>query len=557
MGFKVSDAERAKRQIDQLKEHLEGPLGNLPNFEGRLKKKSVGGSEFLVLELDGKMIDIPWHQFEQEQGEYEKLKTKLENLKAVICIGVRENYLLFAIEPSTDVLAKLGSGKSLAEVKELEPLAKFADKKLVSVSYSSKQFIETLNNADQQIENTINLLKQALSQAGLSEEAEERIGQDLNEVADDLKGVLPKPGAMTQFSFLTNRGVESYGHDWGENKYLDGSKPLPLLDHVGGNPLLAYVARGKYSPEQYEILRKWAKKGFGYFEEFGVPQMDEAGQETFKKFKEIGTPLVDRLDKATSQLLIPSMADGQSALVLDAKLVSSKWFEGMRQNEQSLPMIEVAMVLGVSDAGQLKKAIDEYKSILEDLIAKLKQEEPDLIPPNFKLPSPQTREVKTAAGTGTVYYYKLPEQAGVDAQLTPNAGLSDRVAVLSVSPKQSERILKDAPLQVISGGPLSDRSKPMATAMYFNNAELIDKLTPWAEFAVKQVVGAMQAAGAEEGDEDAKPAATGDDPMTKSYIEQVHTVMDLLKCIRTYESATYPEGGAMVTHSVTEIKDVP
>jgi hypothetical protein len=97
----------------------------------------------------------------------------------------------------------------------------------------------------------------------------------------------------------------------------------------------------------------------------------------------------------------------------------------------------------------------------------------------------------------------------------------------------------------------------MATAVYYNNAELIDKLIPWAEFAVKQVVGAMQAAGAEEGAEESKPAAAGDDPMTKSYIEQVRTVMELLKCIRTYESATYPEGDAMVTQSVTEIKDVP
>src|SRR5690606_27563431 len=104
------------------------------------------------------------------------------------------------------------------------------------------------------------------------------------------------------FSFLTDRGVEGYTHDWTENKYYDGSRPLSLLDHVGGNPLLAYVARGKYSPEQYELVRKWAKKSFGYFEEFAVPQMDAEGQETFKKMKEIGMPLVARVDKATSEM---------------------------------------------------------------------------------------------------------------------------------------------------------------------------------------------------------------------------------------------------------------
>ncbi|MCC7087419.1 MAG: hypothetical protein IT427_20645 [Pirellulales bacterium] len=555
VGFKVTNVERAKQQIDNLKELLDGQLEDHSDFEGRLSKKSVGGSEYLVLELDGSLIQVPWDEIEQEPGEYEKLKSKLQNLKASICLGVRDNYVLLAIEPTVDALAKLGTGKKLAEVKEFQALAKFADKKLISVSYSSQQFIEALNNPTQQIDNMVATIRQGLSQIDLDDEIEQRIDKDLEELGDDLKGILPKPGANMRFSYLTDRGIEGYGYDWSENTLYDGSKPLSLLDHVGGNPLLALVARGKYSPEQYDMVRKWAKMAFGYFEEFATPQMSPDDQETFKKVKELGMPLVERLDKANSEMLIPALADGQSAVVLDAKLVSSKWFMGMRQNDQPLPMIETALVFGVSDTALLKKGVEEYRSALVDLIAQLKKEE--LIPQDSELPKPETREVKTDAGMGTIYYYKLPEEAGIDAQLTPNAGLSERVAVLSISPKQSARLLQDTPLTAGSDGPLSDRSKALESALYFNWAETVDAITPWAEYAVHQFVDAYNQPNSEDEGDQSPNAEAGDEATAKEYLEQLRTVMSALKCLRTYQSASYPEGDATVTHSATEFKDVP
>jgi hypothetical protein len=553
IGFKVTDKARAAKQVDELKEILEGQIAAVPQLEGKFKKQSVGGSDFLVLELDGGMIDIPWEDYEQEAGQYDKLKEKLKKLKAAICIGVRDDYLLVAIEPSVEAIGKLGTGPKLSEAKELQPLAKYADRKLIAVSFLSKRFVETLSNTDQQIENMVNLVRQALAQSDLEEDAQKRIGKDLDELAGDLKKVLPKPGATMGFSYLTDRGIESYSHDWGENNVYDGSKPLSLLDHVGGNPLLAYVARGKYRPEDYQLVQKWVRKGYQYFEEYGVPALDDEQQETFKKIKEIGTPLVKRLDKATGELLMPALADGQSGLVLDAKLISSKWFRGMPQDDQPLPMIELAVVFGVSDAAMLKKAVDEYKSIADDLVEELKKEVPDSVPADYTIPKAKTREVKTAAGTGTIYFYTLPEEAGVDAQLTPNAGLSDRVAVLSVSPKQSARVLADTPLKVGSGGPLADRTKPMSAAMFFDWAGTVDALTPWADYAVKEVMASFSPNFDEEGN--IQPPA-GDNPATKEYIEQMHTVLSVLKCLRTYESASYPQDGATVTHSVTEFKDL-
>ena len=43
---------------------------------------------------------------------------------------------------------------------------------------------------------------------------------------------------------------------------LDGSKPLSLLQHVGGNPAIAAVNRGKVSVADYDRFVKWV--GVGY-----------------------------------------------------------------------------------------------------------------------------------------------------------------------------------------------------------------------------------------------------------------------------------------------------
>ena len=44
---------------------------------------------------------------------------------------------------------------------------------------------------------------------------------------------------MMSLAFLTDRGVEGYMYDWGEQPGLDASQPLGLLEHVGGSPILA------------------------------------------------------------------------------------------------------------------------------------------------------------------------------------------------------------------------------------------------------------------------------------------------------------------------------
>src|SRR5262249_38213284 len=168
------------------------------------------------------------------------------------------------------------------------------------------------------------------------------------------------------------------------------------------------------------------------------------------------------------------------------------WFRGLPQGDQELPMFEAAAVFGVSDAELLKKACEEYRAVAEIVFAKAKEMHAGEIPADFKLPTAESREVKISDGPAAIYWYKMPpefhaDDLGIDPQLVPNAGLSKSVAVLSFAPRTSERLLVSTPLTATPDGPLSDRKKPLASAVYFNWAGTVDAVAPWIDLLARVV----------------------------------------------------------------------
>ena len=141
---------------------------------------------------------------------------------------------------------------------------------------------------------------------------------------------------------------------------------------------------------------KWAKTAYGYFKEFGLPIMPEDDREKAEKFLEAALPLVERMDKANRELLIPALADGQVALVIDGKLTSKHFIESLPATEKPMPMIEPALVVGVSDAKLLKKGLGEYRAIINGLIDAVRQIEGANVPEDFQIPEPQVTEDSSA-----------------------------------------------------------------------------------------------------------------------------------------------------------------
>jgi len=390
-----------------------------------------------------------------------------------------------------------------------------------------------MNNQPQSLDNLLQSAEQLLPQSGLDDAQQERIRKDARRLAADLKALLPEPGAVMTMTFVADQGFESFQYAWGGHAGLDGSKPLGLLEHVGGDPLLGFVARQKVDPKGYDLLVQWLKTAHGYFRDFGLPLMDEDDRAKIESFAEAAMPWFERLDKANREMLFPALADGQMALVVDARLTSKQYLAALPATEKPLPMLEPALILGLSDAKLFEKALGEYREIVNGLIEAMRQVEGVEIPEFFKIPEPETTE---AAG-GKIFGFPLPVEWGVDPQIVPNLALSDKVCVLSASRAHSERLMKATPPAL--GGVLARTDRPLALAAWFRWSSLLEAAAPWIDFAVDQVL-----------------AEQGDDTEAKAIVDQVRAVVSVLGTLRTVTDEGYIEDGALVHHSLVEIRDV-
>ena len=543
MGFAVEDQERAKLHLNKF-EGLLAPLTfMLPQLAGRVVREKVGDDDFLTIKLDGKMI--PWdqvpldevRQYEAKEGDVDKLVEKITGLNLLIAFGVRDGYLMIACTDSLDGLAKLGAGKPLLARPEMGPLKKHADKRLTGISYTSKDFMSRVAMSAEDIDALLKLGDAALRQLPLEETQKDQIRKDVEALAAELKTLIPPPGAAMQFSFLTDRGIESYGYNWTENKFIDASQPLGVLNYVGRDPILAVAWRGRVYPRAYDRIVHWAKVGHGYFEKYGLPEMSEKDRQAYTRLVEAMKPLCQELGRVNRESLIPAF-DGQCAIVLDAKLMSDKIAKDVPKTDKPMPLPEPALVVGIKDAQAMRDAYLGYQDFFNKTLEVLRKfDEKGEIPAGYSIPWPESADTPA----GSTLSYTLPDQWGVDPQIVPNAVLTEKVAVVTASQAHSKRLLQG---QAPAAGLLADGRRPRALAVLFNWPALVDAAAPWVRLAARQA--AKENLHVEDGA-----------PEIENVVVQVDTVLEVLKAVRNCTAECYLEDGAVVTHSLMEVSDVP
>ncbi len=549
LGFKIKEANKAEAQIKRLESLAEALASGQPLLQGRIKRVKVGDSRFLTVSLDGSMIpwdQLPWQDLEEKEGEFEGLRKSLKTLKLTLSLGVRHGYLLFGFGSTTDALAQLGGdGPRLMSRSELKPLVRALGKRLTGIGYSSKELAAQLGTSAEDIDNLAAGAGQILEAAEVPEQQRKAILKDVSALARELKKNLTAPGTSLSFSFLTPRGYEGYDYRYGEFPDRDSSQPLTLLDHLGGDPILAAVGRSKGTLGRYRTLSKWLKILYGHVESVVLEKLDEPQQEQYKEVAKLVLPLLKRVDNITAAMLLPSLADEQSGFVLDAKWKSKQWHPVLPAGEKELPMPELAFLVGVSDHALLEKAMKEYGKLIEDALTTVKENAPDSQPPFTKLPQPRVKTVQA----GKLYLWHLPQEWMFDPRVALTAGLSDKVGLIALSAEHAERLLASTPLKV-EGGPLAGRQRPLTGASYFNWPGLVDALSPWLMVAIEQTHLENVLPGGENKNGDA------DTPKQRQEIvRHVRAVLNALKAIRVSTSATYIQDSALITHSEVVIRD--
>lgn len=534
LGFRVQNTQRAVEQLAKLELILGVVLEQEARTKGALKRTTVAGRDYLVLTLNGQMIpwdEVPLGEIKEQVDEpkqIDKLVAQLKKQKLVLTLGLRDKYLIVAVGPSTEAVAALGQGKALAERPEWKRLDPIAGKPITSLSYMTGATAERVRTNQANVDAVRQAADELLPLAKLSEEQEKRIGKDLQALADDFAGLLPDLGPVVSASYLVPQGTEHYGYQWAERLGPATTKPLSLLAHLGGNPLVAMVGRGNFSGEGYDLLVKWLRVGWGYVETLGVPRMPAKDRKEFQKFVELARPLLRRIDEVNRTMLIPALADGQVGMVFDGKLRSKQFLRDLPATEKPMPMIEPALVLGVSDPALLRKAAGEYVKFVQGILDAARKTSPDEVPV-LKLPKPKLSKTEH----GELAVYALPAEWGVDKQVALAFGLADKVAVVAATPKHAERLLAPTPLAV--GGVLADPERPRVAVVAVRWAGLVDFAAPWIELAVRSFAGEQQ----------------------QAILVQVQPVYDLLKVLRSSTIEQYREANVVVGHGRTEIRDLP
>ncbi len=540
VGFRLDNPKQAEAQLKKVEEMLGNLVEQAATLKGRLKRQEVGKASYVTLTLDGKMVPwkelIPWRNFEAEAGQFDPLIRKLEGVKLTLSAGVRDRYLLLSLDETTKLLTTLGGDNPLADRPELKPLAKFAGRHLTGISYSSKSLNASTATTKDDVNATIEFVESALEPLGLKEEELKIIRKDLAELGKQWKGRLPVAGAALHFSFATERGSESYAHDWTQYPGQPRPAPLPILKHLGGDPLMAFVAHSTTNVEDYRSLVKWIKTADSHIDKLVLSRLDEDTRKHVEQGLKLIRPLVRQLDDVTSKKLMPALADGQMALVIDARLKSKQWLKALGATPKALPLLEPAVVVGVSDADLLQQALGDYRQIVNKLLEQARELGGEGFP-ELNVPAANKRTTKA----GVFYSIAVAEATRLDRQIELNAGVSEKVAVFGLSRATTERLLAAKPLD--AGGPLARAGdRDLLAASYVNWEGTVKAVAPWIEMGVDAMLNRFI-------DEDEKEKLA-------SIRKQVTTVLEVLTVFRSYASVTFVEDKATVTHGESVFRDL-
>jgi hypothetical protein len=553
-GWRIKDSDRAERKLDELHSVFRNLLDeHQPELSAHLQREQVGGNEFLTLRLDGSMI--PWDQLREEADEddleqLEQWQPVVSKKALAVALGIVDDFVLLSVGQSTDHLEKIGQGDSLAGHAALARLEKHADQRVVSIGYASKQLTESVSSPQRTIDDLTGMAQQFLSASEVSAEDSKLLVEDIRSLGNEFKKYMPEPSETATIAFLTGRGYEGFQYQTSPRPMADSSKPLTILDHVGGSPMLFVATRTKDSPEDYDAMVAGLKRIAARVEKIAEEKAEAEDWAEYQEIRERALPLLRRLDRATREHLIPALRDGQNALVMDTSAESKRWFRQIPESPKPLPMLEFAIVAGVSDAEELRKAMSEYFDIVGDAIDLAREMKPDDVP-DFSLPEPEKRELE---GGGTAYVYTFPEEWGVDSQVAVNAGLTNSSAAISIMPDTTRRLLRETELEVDTS---LDLDRPAAMASHFNFAEFIDLFRPWIDYGFDVAIGKLKVEAEDEDSEEEEPQPPSPIMLQAGFfIPQLQQLLDVASALRGISMVSYEEDGVWVTHSETHFEDL-
>jgi hypothetical protein len=555
-GFKTTKRDVAVAQLDRLETLAASLLEGDPDGATAVARRKIAGGEVLTFTVDGSRV--PWADVERELAaaagddqRAEQVFDRLRDLDLVLAVGLVGDWVIVSLGDSADHLDKLaipGSGrKGLLDLPVFAPLRADAGRPLTAVSYVSESFAEAVADPEAGLDSMVAALDGLETVEELPAEAVDDIRGLAKRAAGEYGRRLPQPGPWMGYSFLTDRGYEGYAWNWSRNQPFDGDRRLDLLEHVGGAPLAVLATRIKSDRAAFDAAVEIAAAAWQLGLRHGRPSMDDDERKSFDALAERLTPFAARLVTALREKVIASLADGQIALVLDAKGRAAKPQRRLPSSAEPLPIVEPGIVLPVADPKLFKDGLNDLFALADEFTEAVRELDPRAMPETYRIPEPD----RAKSDGGSVWSWALAN-AGLDEQIRPAIGVGDEVVVLSLVPKQAGRMLAESGLE--TGTQLTKFDEPLAAAAAVDVAGLIDAARPWVVYLTRY--GCVQQ---REGEVDPRRQLSADDetPEAKDALEHVAVILEALKSLRVAVAETSYREGALVTHWRNVIRDMP
>jgi len=530
IGFKPTN-------VKQFEEHL----AQLPQMAAqspvKVEKSEINGAAFYTLKLQGKMLQIPEDKFVDKLEEVGVSEQRAKDFHAwigdqtvAITVGTSGNYLILSIAADNNHLKKFGKGSPLSAHAALAPVREHLQKpNLRGLHYTSQELAMLGYTPPEQQKADIDKAMAPLAfilPPGLGQ----RLSVDIKEMIDHAAKSTPKPSEVVSVD-LDNRGMESYSFTKAVSPATDFSRPLAILAHLGANPFVGVGASCKSGKEDYDYARGFAKKVYGYVNEFGVPKMDKATHDKFKKYEAAVLPIIAEMDNITATKFLPAVDACQVGFVIDFKAKAQRFPEG--DLPKPMPIPEFGFGFTINDGDLLKDAVVSYVKAVQNGYLKLRpmmaEDGANDLPPSLDFPPPSS----AVAGEGTRYFYPMPEK--LDPAILPHVALSKKFVALTTSPALSDRMTSGSAMpknEVVA------IDQPSAQAAVAHLPVMVEAVNEWVEFLKTLPKGPFAEAP----------------PDAREYLDlAIGGTMDLWNSMKSSTTRVFKQGDYQVTHSWTNI----
>jgi hypothetical protein len=548
-GFKTTKTDAAKNQLERIEVFAKSMAQAQPMLADAVARQKIGNGDFITVTIkpDPNLIKLAISNVMKTPDVKEELDTilkRINELQLVVALGVVKDHVVLSIGGGTEHLQAMGTtGGSLLDTEPLKVVREAADKPLSSIWYRSKKLAKTWETSPEDIAEAKKLVTAVAEANELSAEATADAEKLVENLMSGYASRMPTAGPWVAYSYLTDTGYAGEEWNWSKNLPWDGSKPL-AFDYFGGDPFAAVAFRAETDPEQFESLVTWISSLREFITNNIASSADEDAQKNFETFEEKVAPLGEELTQTIRKKFIPALKSGQIGFVLDSKTSTTRLQETLPTSSEPLPLVAPAIVLSLDDSTLFREGLSDVFALSDKLLSVIREIDEDAIPSEYRIPDPEEQDTPD----GSVWSFALPE-SGLDEQIQLSVGVGKEAAVFSLVPEQAKRLLKSTPL-TLEG----DLSMNLAGAAVLDWVAFANVLEPWVTY-VARCGGVMKGRSDLPADETVGPDNDTDE--VKEALEQLVTIFDVVRCLKSATAKTVLEGDVTVTRWQNRIEDLP